>query len=418
MKKILLGIFILLVAISMVAGSLVGCGTKTSSTTATTASTTAPLKEATITIGVDTPLTGPAAPWGLGVMHGVTLAFDDANAAGGLTIGNTHYTFTVEALDDKYDTATTTNNIREMINSGTKFIFTFQTEGTLALNETLSQNKVLSFTVVNDDSVISQPYTFRAADPIALQSDGYWQWIAQNHPGAKTVIILTTNNTNGEILEAATKTGCQANNLTYLDGILYDAGTTDFTPYVTKIVAEKPDIINLTGTPTGDCADIIKTLYGMGYKGLICTGTVAAADMLSIAGQDALEGVIDTQLSMQPPYVTSTVLALPDREVAKWGAAYGLTWDLYSQATIMFEAMQRANSVDPTVVKNMLQDSTQKWPFAAITGGVSAFDTPVAQALFGANATNQIFSPWPICVIHNGQDVVATIIQPPGATTK
>ena len=114
--------------------SLVGCSSS---------STNANLTEQTITIGVDTPLTGGAAPWGLSEMHGVTLACEDFNNAGGLTIGNTHYTFKVEALDDAYDTAKTTNNIRQMAyTDGIKFMFTFQTEGSVALAPILTQLKI------------------------------------------------------------------------------------------------------------------------------------------------------------------------------------------------------------------------------------------------------------------------------------
>jgi len=49
--------------------------------------TTSAIKEATLTIGVDAPLTGPAASYGLAVMHGVKLAAEDFNTAGGLTVG-------------------------------------------------------------------------------------------------------------------------------------------------------------------------------------------------------------------------------------------------------------------------------------------------------------------------------------------
>ena len=79
-------------------------------------------------------------------MHGVTLACDDFNTAGGLTVGNTHYTFQVEALDDDYDTAKTTNNINQMIyTDGIKFMFTFQTEGSLALAADFNHAKNLEF---------------------------------------------------------------------------------------------------------------------------------------------------------------------------------------------------------------------------------------------------------------------------------
>ena len=408
-KKLLISVFVLAMIVSLIGASLVGCsGSK---------SNTAGLQEATILIGVDAPLTGGAAPWGLSVEHGVTLAFDDANSAGGLTIGNTHYTFKVECLDDKYDTATTTNNIRQLVYSdGAQYIFTFQTEGTLALGPTLTKLQVISFTVVNDDAVIKQPdnsYTFRTFMPTSIQIDSYIGYLVKSHSSAKTISCITTNNDNGEFIVNLVKTAAKNHGLTSLDAILYDAGTTDFTPFVTKLLAEKPDIINMIGTPTGDSALIIKALYDAGYKGIIADGTVGAADLLPIAGQAALEGVYDSNLALQAPQVTTTVLGLKDREVARWGTAYCCTWDFYSQATLMYDAMKKAKSVNTTAVRNILQDPTQKWPYAALTGGVSVFDSAQAQALYGADATNQILNPWALCQIHDGQDKIVTIIEPP-----
>ena len=183
MKKVLSSILILLLASSLIGGSLVGCSGTTSSSTASK-STTVPLTEATVLIGVDAPLTGPAAPWGLSNQHGVELAFADLNSAGGLTIGNTHYTFKVEALDDKYDTATATDNIRQLIYSdGAQYIFTFQTGSTVSMAPICAQQKVIQFTVSNDNSCISQPtnsYTFRAVDAVTEQVGQYFKWIAQN----------------------------------------------------------------------------------------------------------------------------------------------------------------------------------------------------------------------------------------------
>ena len=70
MKKIIT-IAAIIMAVSLLAGSLVGCGgTKTTTTSATSAA----IVEKVITIGTDSPLTGPAAPWGISVQHGVTLA--------------------------------------------------------------------------------------------------------------------------------------------------------------------------------------------------------------------------------------------------------------------------------------------------------------------------------------------------------
>ena len=102
--------------------------------------------------------------------------------------------------------------------------------------------------------------------------------------------------------------------------------------------------------------------------------------------------------------------------MSKWGTAYGDTWDFYSQATTMIEAMQKANSIDTTAVKNTLQDPNQQFSYPAISGGVSTFDSSVAQTVYGNDATNQILEPWVICIIHNGVDEIQTVIGPPGAT--
>ncbi|MFY9813105.1 MAG: ABC transporter substrate-binding protein [Dehalococcoidales bacterium] len=225
--------------------------------------------------------------------------------------------------------------------------------------------------------------------------------------------LLTTDNDNGTVLEGVIKSASQAVGLNFLAPVLYDPGTTDFTPFVTKLLGEKPDIVSFAGVPTGDAALIAKTLYGLGFKGVEAGDTYAATDLVPIAGQAAVEGFIDTNLPQEAPYVSTVALGLPAREVAKWGASYGSTWDFYSQAMIMFTAMQRAQSVDPTAVKAILEDTTQKWPYVAIANGVSTFGSPTAQALYGADASHQILNPWAICVIKNGQDTIATIIEPP-----
>ena len=170
-------------AVSLIGASLVGCS---SSTTAS--------NEQVIAIGVDTPLTGGAAPWGLSELHGITLACDDFNTAGGLTIGSTHYTFKVEALDDKYDTATTTNNIRQMAyTDNIKFMFTFQTEGSVALAPTLTKLQILNFTVVNDDKIIAQPanaYTYRTYMGFSVQANDYVKWMKQLIPRRRILSYL------------------------------------------------------------------------------------------------------------------------------------------------------------------------------------------------------------------------------------
>jgi branched-chain amino acid transport system substrate-binding protein len=423
MKKVFKALFAVALAVSLI-GGVMACSssstpTTTSNSTATpnTTSASGALQQETVTIGVDAPLTGGAAAFGLSQDYGVTLAAQDFNAAGGLTVGNIHYTFNVKALDDQYDTADTVNNIRQLVYSdGVKYLFTFQTEGTLALGPELSSDKVINFTVVNDDGVIAQPansYTYRTYVLPEMQIDPMYQWISQNYPSAKSLALLTTNNTNGVLLAAQLKAACAKYGITYQDQTFYDSGTTDFTSFVTKILSDNPDIISTLGAPPGDAALIVKTARDMGYKGLFTEGNIDAADMVPIAGAANMEGLIDADLYLQAPIASPTILGLPARSTAEWGASYGDEWDFYSEAWVLFQAIKKADSIDTTAVKAVLDNDSNVYDYAAITGGTATFGSPEALADIGPDGTHQIDNAWTICVVHNGVDTEAYLYNPP-----
>jgi hypothetical protein len=58
------------------------------------------------------------------------------------------------------------------------------------------------------------------------------------------------------VLEGVIKSASQAVGLNFLAPVLYDPGTTDFTPFVTKLLGEKPDIVSFAGVPTGDACHV------------------------------------------------------------------------------------------------------------------------------------------------------------------
>src|SRR5438093_12522878 len=55
-----------------------------------------------IKFGVATPLSGPAAPWGIPHKGATELIFDEINAQGGLEVGGKKYKLEVVAYDHKY----------------------------------------------------------------------------------------------------------------------------------------------------------------------------------------------------------------------------------------------------------------------------------------------------------------------------
>jgi branched-chain amino acid transport system substrate-binding protein len=413
MKKFGASIFVLFLIATLTAGLLTGCSSTKSSTTTTTGAT----KEATLTIGVDAPLTGPAASYGLAVMHGVKLAAEDFNTAGGLTVGNTHYTIAVNTLDNKWDDPTSTDNVHQFIDNGVKYLFIFESDTPLSLAPLLAQNKVINFTSIADNSSISQPansFTFRTVIPHDLVAGPYYQWIKTTYPNVKTVCEIAENNANGQSAETGDGTGAQASGITVVGNLLYDPGTTNFTPFLTSVLAKHPDMINISGgVAPGDCALIIKGARDAGFTGLISdSAMVAAKDMLPVSGATALEGVITTNMAMEAPMVSPQAINLPAREVAEFGQSYGVTWDFYGQATVLCEAIAKAKSVDSTTVRDLLTDNTQVWPYPILVGGTAVFGSSIAQQFYGANATHQMLESYVFGVIRNGQDTNFKQINP------
>ena len=411
MKKLLTSVFVIFMVFSLIGGA-VGCKGSSSSTTGSAS------KEATILVGVDTPMTGPAAGYGLAVLHGVQLAADDFNAAGGVTVGNTHYTITLKTLDNKWDDATSNDDVRQLIyQDGVRYLFLFESDTPVSMAPLMSQQKVINFASVANDAVIKQPtnsYTFRTVIPMGLKATPYFNWIKKQYPNVKSVAEISQNNSNGQYANQVCDLGAKAVGWTTTDDILFDGGTTDFQPLLTKVLAKNPDIINMSGgIATGDVALIIKQARGLGYKGLISDAAMASAtDMLPIAGKEALEGVLTTNMAMEAPMVGQKVLDLPAREVAKWGQAYGVTWDFYSQAAVLFAAIARAKNADSTVVRDMLADNTQSWPYPATNGGSATFGSSAAKALYGADANHQMLNSFIFGIIKNGVDTNAALINP------
>src|SRR5438477_12621195 len=76
-----------------------------------------------IKFGISTPLSGPAAPWGIPHKNATELIFDEVNGQGGLDVGGKKYKLEVVAYDHKYVIAEGVATVNRLIaKDGVKFI--------------------------------------------------------------------------------------------------------------------------------------------------------------------------------------------------------------------------------------------------------------------------------------------------------
>src|SRR5437879_10509985 len=76
-----------------------------------------------IKFGISTPLSGPAAPWGIPHKQATELVFDEINSQGGLEVGGKKYRLEVVAYDHKYVIAEGVATVNRLIaKDGVKYV--------------------------------------------------------------------------------------------------------------------------------------------------------------------------------------------------------------------------------------------------------------------------------------------------------
>ncbi len=316
-------------------------------------------------------LSGQAASGGLANHRGLILAINDQNALGGLTIGGKTYKLKTVVYDHKYTAeggVTCANKL--VFDDGAKFVVgTFGSAPSISASDGVFEpNKILFATTGWSRKCIGadKPYTFRL-HLTGLQYNGaFYSYAKKNLPKLKKVALLAINDATGfsvvkDVKEITKKQGFEITTVQ-----MYDRGTTtDFYPFLTKILATKPDIIDTgSGTP-GDEGLILKQLYELGWKGVtICAGQTPKT-LVDIAGKEATNGVYlvaAVDYDSGPPIITAEQLKFAQnyRKTFNENEVSMLAEKVYDMAMGLFGAMKKANSLDTTKVRDTLEDFNWK----------------------------------------------------------
>ena len=111
--------------------------------------------------------------------------------------------------------------------------------------------------------------------------------------------------------------------------------------------------------------------------------------------------------------ISAAALGLPAREDARWGAHYCCTWDFYSEAAIMLDAIKQAGQRRPDCSQSKNRPARSQFKYAAINSGIATFGSAASDAVFGASVgAHQVTNSWAIDVVKNGADTIGTIINP------
>jgi branched-chain amino acid transport system substrate-binding protein len=215
----------------------------------------------TVKIGVNAALTGSFVSAGNTVHNAVKLAVKQINDAGGFVVNGKTYKLEAFYRDDRTDVNAAIANARELVDDiGVKAIWGTETHDfSIAMTKITNPAKVIQFTgnsslgcCLSEDSTKdggALHYTFQT-EPQEFQRSGSTAkgvltlLEAQLGYKPKMSVVFVQDDAGGQYLSSHYVLALKANG-DQTDLIKYPPDTKDFTPLLTRVKADKPDVVHI-----------------------------------------------------------------------------------------------------------------------------------------------------------------------------
>jgi branched-chain amino acid transport system substrate-binding protein len=297
-----------------------------------------------IVLGQSAALSGPAAQLGIQFQLGARLAFERANARGGIN----GRTVELRSLDDGYEPARCEANTRALLNQNVLALFGYiGTPTSLAALPLVNAAKVPFIAPFTGAQALREPFSRYVFHLRASYFDETASIINQvTQIGAKRIAVFHQNDSYGAAgLEGVTR-ALKALQLAPVAAATVERNSVDVADAVAKLLPSRPEAI-VQVSAYKSCAAFIRAARKAGYGGqfynVSFVGTQALADEL---GPDA-RGVVVSQVM---PYPFAPLTAITNEFLGAAGAAQPQVQPNYSSiegyiaGRVVLEGLRRAGA--------------------------------------------------------------------------
>ena len=309
-----------------------------------------------LVIGINTPLSGAAAPTGLGLLRAVELAAEDLNGAGGIKVGKETYTFKLITYDNKYDAKEAVASVNKLIyNDKVKYIVTTGGTCVIAVNPLITENKILHIGYAYGGKKATNPntpYTFRSImEPIQGHS-ALLPYIVEKFK-VKTIALTSTDDETGLIQAEDAEVVAKKLGLTITDKAFAPRGTADFTPMLTKLIAKKPQAIDFGAWAGSDGPLACKQAKELGYTGVMIFSYSQSIPTFEKVAAGFMDGVLFYGIYATDPSPIATKAAKQYEQ--KYKQKFDpIVWRNSDVGYVLKKAIEMAGSADSTAVRDVM----------------------------------------------------------------
>ncbi|CAM3779207.1 ABC transporter substrate-binding protein [Castellaniella denitrificans] len=321
----------------------------------------------TLKIGVIAALTGGGAPWGMAAAEGPRILAERVNAAGGLDVGGKKVRVEVIAYDDQYKAAEAVAAYNRLVNQdGVKYVIILSSAATMALKQNVEDDKVIGMSSAYTSKALDKDsrFMFRMYSAPEDYLPSMIGWMKDNLKGRRVVVVNPNDETGWDqvrLSEAIFK----EKGFEVLGHELFERAQKDFQPMLTRIIAMKPDMIELGGTSPATAGLIIRQARELGYDKLFTkTGGAGPKEIVAGAGAKAAEGTIN-MLYADPANKGYQDLAAEYKK-RNGHDANEIIVSFYDGANAILHAVQKAGTLDDT--EKVAESFKAAMPFKSVQG--------------------------------------------------
>jgi len=343
---------ILIAAVVMLGMFAVNCAPKPEATV--------PATPITIKVGLPTPLSNPAIPWGRANVEPY-LTWVDLFNKDGFEVGGKAYNFELLMADDNDSPEGGTAAAEQLVyDEGCKFLAGHWSWSYDTISAVTNPAKVIFVTRTGGGIVydpITQPYN-------VFGTPAKEEWVAQvlaayeKFPGKKFGILEPSSGFTPFEIEQINRQFFDPADMSY-QWEIFPVGTTDFTPYITSFAQGGCELIYMD-TGIDSTLPFLKQRWDAGYKWPVGqAGGLAEINVyIDACGYDAVQGLIggyfgiwdfkETDVNPEYVYMCREVMqTLSDKQGSPYTYTDWIGW-LPSHLLILSQAMQKAGTVEDT----------------------------------------------------------------------
>jgi branched-chain amino acid transport system substrate-binding protein len=320
-----------------------------------------------VKIGVQVPITGTYAEEGQGIERAVKLLADEQNAKGGL-LGRK---IEVIACDDEGQASQAAICARQLTNDHVVAVIGSYTSGAaLAAEPIYARANVIQSSDGTSNQLLERGYKtwFGNAPPNSAEAEFTANYLV-NVRQFKKIAVLTDHSSFATGLADAVVADVKADHGNVAEKAFINAGSQNFTPVLTELKAQSPDVIYFSGYYS-DGGLVRAQMEQLGIKAVFVGGdanqNVAFAKIAGPAASGSI--IINVPAPEDLPYPAAKQFVAAYK--AKYGSAPPSVYSLTNADGLraVMQAIEHTNSTDATKLENYLHHMKD---FQGLTGTFS-----------------------------------------------